>query len=130
MLKRKADRWVKALRSGKFKQGDGSLAKINEEGQVEHCCLGVLAEISGIERKNLMGCSLLDTHEQMDASGLETDNGTPHNKSGEEVKIRLRVKRGKKRVLRDFEDLADANDSIGVSFKTIATWIEKNYKLL
>ncbi len=35
--------WVKALRSGKYKQGEGSL---RYEGK--HCCLGVLCEVANI----------------------------------------------------------------------------------
>jgi hypothetical protein len=35
-------KWLNALRSGKFKQGQGALK--NSEG---HCCLGVLCEITG-----------------------------------------------------------------------------------
>lgn len=35
-------RWLEALRSGKFKQGNGALC--NEGG---YCCLGVLCEIEG-----------------------------------------------------------------------------------
>ena len=47
-------RWVKALRSGKYEQGCGSL-KMNvksEDGLItdkhQYCCLGVLCDISGI----------------------------------------------------------------------------------
>lgn len=36
-------KWVEALRSGKFKQGEGYL---NQDGC--NCCLGVLAEINGL----------------------------------------------------------------------------------
>lgn len=41
--------WVKALRSGKFKQGQNALAK-NENGEIKHCCLGVLCEIRRVPR--------------------------------------------------------------------------------
>lgn len=40
-------RWVEALRSGKYKQGQGSLH--NDED--EFCCLGVLCEIQNVPSK-------------------------------------------------------------------------------
>lgn len=40
-----ARQWVKALRSGKFKQGKGNLVSKDHEGKA-HCCLGVLCAIS------------------------------------------------------------------------------------
>ena len=40
-------RWVKALRSGKFKQSTGTLKDVNNSGDVVgYCCLGVLCAIS------------------------------------------------------------------------------------
>lgn len=42
-----AEKWVKALRSGKFKQAQGALAKVSKTGKVSgHCCLGVLCELA------------------------------------------------------------------------------------
>lgn len=41
MTKSEARKWIRALRSGKFKQGQGALCK---DGK--HCCLGVLCEIN------------------------------------------------------------------------------------
>lgn len=43
MKKYIADEWVKALRSGKYKQGRDRL--VNET--FEYCCLGVLCEVVG-----------------------------------------------------------------------------------
>lgn len=46
-------KWVKALRSGKFQQTAGVLCsrRIGKgKEQMRHCCLGVLAEVSGIRR--------------------------------------------------------------------------------
>src|SRR4051794_35352962 len=37
-------KWVDALRSGKYKQGKGLLRDFNDN----YCCLGVLCEIAGI----------------------------------------------------------------------------------
>lgn len=38
-------KWVKALRSGKYKQIDGWLKKYLEDGSTGFCCLGVLQDI-------------------------------------------------------------------------------------
>lgn len=41
-------RWVEALRSGEYKQGQGHLKAINGE-EVKHCCIGVLCEVVGLK---------------------------------------------------------------------------------
>jgi len=46
MKKEVMEKWVKALRSGDYKQGKGAL---HSEGKF--CCLGVLCELSPIEGK-------------------------------------------------------------------------------
>lgn len=41
------DRWVAALRSGRFPQGTGALTRFDgPEGTPRHCCLGVLCELA------------------------------------------------------------------------------------
>jgi hypothetical protein len=45
-----AKKWVKALRSGKFKQGHNFL-KTSRKNKVRHCCLGVLCELYDQEQK-------------------------------------------------------------------------------
>lgn len=45
-----AKEWVAALRSGKYIQGRGRLACV-DNGVVKHCCLGVGCEVLGYERK-------------------------------------------------------------------------------
>jgi hypothetical protein len=44
MDKKLKAKWVKALRSGKFKQGNGVLYNPNKR---THCCLGVLSQVDG-----------------------------------------------------------------------------------
>ncbi len=48
MKKDLKEKWVAALRSGKYLQADGALRKIRNDGKQGYCCLGVLCEISGI----------------------------------------------------------------------------------
>ena len=57
MEKREAMKWVKGLRSGKYKQAMGTLAKFEELDDEEfkcvgHCCLGVLADLQGYDLKD------------------------------------------------------------------------------
>lgn len=39
------ERWVAALRSGEYKQGDGQLRCISDSSS-SHCCLGVLTDLA------------------------------------------------------------------------------------
>lgn len=50
MKKEIAKKWVKALRSGKYKQGKRAL-KVETKKGVQHCCLGVLCELYQQDRK-------------------------------------------------------------------------------
>lgn len=132
MLKKNADKWVKALTSGKFKQTKGTLcitrdnfeqAKIagDPTEQVGHCCLGVLAEIHGF--KDLTHVYL--NKEMQAKTTVKTTEGVITDKNGDSLTINLRIKGETKK----FNSLSEANDA-GVSFRSIATWITKNYKLL
>lgn len=40
------DRWVTALRSGDYVQGQGSLRVEDADGAVSYCCLGVLCRVA------------------------------------------------------------------------------------
>lgn len=45
------DNWLKALKSGKYKQGFGKLTTI-VNGEIRHCCIGVLGDCTeGLEAK-------------------------------------------------------------------------------
>jgi hypothetical protein len=46
MNKRVKKLWLKALRSGKYKQGRLQLCRLNNDGSKRHCCLGVLEEVA------------------------------------------------------------------------------------
>lgn len=39
------EKWIEKLESGEFKQGKYVLKKQHDEGDVRHCCLGILCEI-------------------------------------------------------------------------------------
>ena len=46
------ERWLKALKSGEFRKTKGQLARRRKKknGGYNHCCLGVLCEIEGLEK--------------------------------------------------------------------------------
>lgn len=48
--KESVKKWVKALRSGEFKQGKGYLASVDRKGSESYCCLGVACKL--FQREN------------------------------------------------------------------------------
>ena len=135
-------KWVKALRSGKFKQGQGTLKQFNKQGQTQHCCLGVLCELYNDTMKKNKKKTLPETvcdndrdfsygycrfggkkedlpKEVKDWSGIKTSLG------------RFEITKTDEDGIEDYEveTLADLND-LGKKFKTIANIIEKNYEVL
>jgi hypothetical protein len=132
-------KWVKALRSGKFKQGTGTLKQYNRKGKAEHCCLGVLCELyNGEMRKN--------KKKTLPEKVYDNDSDFSHGYSrfdGKKEDLPKEVKdwAGMRNSLGKFqankvdeygdreECLADLND-MGQKFKTIADIIEKNWEYL
>lgn len=117
MKKKIADQWVKALRSGKFKQTTGKLERIDG-----NCCLGVLCNIAMVEGicdydNQFNGMIQFDNNPDLlpnsvqEWAGMKEDDGTI-------------VYKGKSR------SLAYLNDSLNLSFKEIANVIEKNWRKL
>jgi hypothetical protein len=47
-IRRRRKKWLEALRSGDFKQAKGCLKK-QTKGEIRHCCLGVAAELAGVQ---------------------------------------------------------------------------------
>lgn len=100
--------WVKALRSGEYKQAAGMLRTSLLDGKYGYCCLGVLQHtLTGKQPKLGQGmltdkfaakCGIPRLRESGSCDALPTDVCTT---------------------------LAEKNDS-GWSFKRIANWIEKN----
>lgn len=48
-------KWVAALRSGEFKQGEEALASKENDGSYTNCCIGVLGIVCGITQEELIG---------------------------------------------------------------------------
>ena len=134
MDKNIAMRWVKALRSKKYKQGRGFLCRVDGRGNCKYCCLGVLSELYQEDRtknsKKPMPTSII--REGSSRSIRVKSYNTTH------AVLPISVKRwSKMRSTLGFligsnlttKTLADMNDG-GDSFSKIATFIEKNYKNL
>jgi len=104
MDKQIKQKWVKALRSGRYKQAYGCLYN-NDKG---YCCLGVLAKVQRVPDEVISGRGFLE----YDLAGLAA--GLPMKSQ---------------RVLSRLNDKKD-DDGLpaGKSFKEIADYIEKYYK--
>lgn len=105
--------WVKNLRSGKIKQGQHKLAKI-EDGEWKFCCLGVLTEMYQTAMRR-DGEPVLSEH--MNGNRVVYDRcheGMPPVAVSDWANLGYST----------MEPLASKNDS-GWSFKIIADWIEK-----
>jgi hypothetical protein len=97
-------KWLNALRSGKYKQTSECL-----KDSAGHCCLGVLCEISGNAKNRDMAKSW--PIDDKDSDGYE--NGSPAPFMGLSPSMQ--------------ETLADMNDN-KYSFEEIAAFISKNVK--
>jgi hypothetical protein len=58
-----AKKWVRALRSKKYRQAKGVLKIKNKAGKTSHCCLGVLCELYQAEQKKT-GKTLMPVQDQ------------------------------------------------------------------
>ena len=108
-------KWIEALRSGDYAQGTGELCVLRGWGgdEYEHCCLGVLAEVAGIERERIRGkCHLSEIGNTL-LGAFESDDGVEYSTKLPYTHTTLQRK------------LAGMNDN-GKTFPEIADWIEAN----
>lgn len=104
--------WLKALRSGKYRQGEGYLCKQDKNNKSRYCCLGVLCNESHDGDWN---------REDDDYDGFV--NWSIGGRSGA---IPENIAKGFGLNLRTQEKLVALNDGEKLNFKEIAEWIEKN----
>lgn len=112
------EKWVKALRSREFKQGQGSLKELVdvEKNKVVHCCLGVLHEISG-------GKWHRDKYDDPNQTGVFKTGGNSTTTSASDSFLEGKYMNGLDEDTQ--KQLAEMNDN-GKKFYQIANWIEKN----
>jgi len=122
MKKTVATKWVKALRSGKFKQAESFLKIDDDDGNPTHCCLGVLCELYNDEMRKSKKKTLpvrssdnLLPRKVMNWAGMQSRDG----KFGIDTYYESL----------NPSDLTRMNDG-GKSFKVIANTIEKNAESL
>ena len=140
MNKEIAIKWVKALRSGKYKQGKHNLCTILN-GNKKFCCLGVLTDMYQKDCKAKKRKQLPSKEKKLygeiivgyNVDGRQ-DQALPHavkNWAGMQDKNGMYWVGDKARsgMEIDFCSLADANDN-GFTFKQIASFIEKHYEIL
>lgn len=130
MNKNVMKKWVKALRSGKYKQGQRVLKQTNGEGKTSHCCLGVLCELYNDQMRKNKKKTLSE----------KIQHGIHYiNKCDEKLPEIVKEWAGLYNDIGSFKDspesfeyyngLSDMND-LGCSFKKIATIIEKQWENL
>jgi hypothetical protein len=127
-----AKKWVKALRSGKFKQGTNFL-KTSVKNKVNHCCLGVLCELYDQEQKRKHKKRLNQTTERIyhyvdDKLCYRIDNRVDVLPKAVQKWAGINDNSGNvsfiNRVTFAYESLVDMNDG-GCTFNRIAKVIEK-----
>ena len=107
MDKKIAKRWVKALRSGEYRQGIGQLRDRNDQ----FCCMGVLCNIHAYDHPKIAA-------RQITREGYMGVNGMPPSQVRDWASMRGN----------SLETLAELNDTSKWSFKKIADYIEANWK--
>lgn len=120
MKKKIADLWVKALRSGEFKQGKGRLERRGDTK--EYCCLGVLCELALLE--GVMDYHPLYGYGELDVIGAYNNYTLPLT-----VQNWAGIQTGNPEI-NSIGRLSHLNDVKGKSFSEIANIIEKHYKEL
>ena len=115
-----AKKWVKALRSGKYKQAKAVL-KYSGGG---YCCLGVLQEC--VLKLPIYPNEALLSAEAFNAADMSTDDGSVLLSTDDGcLSDADPIPFGRQKLM----SLAEANDA-GKRFPAIANWIEKNWQHL
>lgn len=109
-------KWVKALRSGKYEQGNGVL-RMKEDGEDKFCCLGVACDLL---RPNLWK-DYGDQFAIRMKTGYESSSGESMGFMPEELAEEIGIDYATQTMLANMND-----DAIDSSFDDIANFIEKN----
>ena len=113
--------WVKALRSGKFKQGRGALHTIETTDEQTFCCLGVACEVAIAN-----GLKLETGRANFDSRFVSYDDSI--NYLPKPVQAFLQLDNYDPIISEDISAI-EANDSYNWSFGKIADELERTYGL-
>lgn len=125
------EKWLKALRSGKYKQGTGRLFGKYEKNKKEFCCLGVLCDLYAKEHDVKWEVEDIQNHIMRLGNSTDLGQGEGIKTLSKEVQKWAGLKDCNPSVLavtpQDYirKTLAEHNDT-GKTFKEIAAIIE-NY---
>ena len=127
MKKSDVKKWVKALRSGEYRQGKASLCNEDEiSGECVYCCLGVACDILTegvwIKLPHLTVWSI-DKHEEFTMPATGDKHGWGHTETTSFPSLETLKEMGLD--VAYAQELAELNDK-GWSFKKIANKIEKD----
>ena len=114
LSKKWKDKWVKALRSGKYKKGKGALRARDNT----FCCLGVLCDIKGRkwrQQDKNDNYYVLTKYGTKDATGMRDGNSSLDGIGGTNINKLIQL-----------NDSGHFGSERAYSFKQIANWIEKN----
>lgn len=111
------DRWIKALRSGRYKQTTGQLGAVDTQtGKPCYCCLGVLAKVAACEK-------IIDTPKLSDGEMY-----LPEGDSARNDELPAHIRREVGLTPKQHKRLIELNDDRGYSFREIADYIEAKIK--
>lgn len=131
-----AKKWVKALRSKKYSQGQYYLKQYNKQKKPKYCCLGVLCELYNLEMKRKHKRTLIQ--KEKDHCDEAKCGYVTYNRISGCLPKAVQKWAGIKSAYGDFgerdifcmqKSLSFLNDS-GSRFSTIANVIEKNVEQL
>lgn len=130
MKKNIAEKWVKALRSKRYKQGRGAL-KYKTGKSIRHCCLGVLCELYQKEHKRKLPTVIdkdlfnLDIPKRSKVTTFDSEYGDLPEKAR-----RWAGMKSEDGYIKSTGECLTAINDDGSNFNKIAEIIEKNMKEL
>lgn len=116
--------WIEALRSGRFRQGQGELKQILAEGTL-HCCLGVACE-AALENGVVMQITEKDLTEKMGVKHISVRFGGTFGDLPDAVRTWLGTVYTNPMITTEVNAVA-ANDRLLWSFDQIADELERLY---
>lgn len=126
MQQKVKDKWVKALRSGKYKKGKGYLKQTAPSGIVSYCCLGVLCEAVKLPlTETSVAPAYTPNGKDVSYKTHHIEGWSTYNTIPPMYKEQLGLDGKDESCLISMND-GDAPYKKPKSFKEIADWIEKN----